>query len=106
MSYTPGPWVAQGHKIYGPIHPESKHPNGRVFVATVAQGTLRADSLLYGGEDRFGFDSEADVRLITAAPKLLEALETLERCAGIAMMEDDPARVSARKVIRKARGEE
>ena len=75
VSHTPGPWVFNGHHIYGPKHEDSKHPNGRVFVASVARGIHRADPLLDGGADRFGFDSEADVRLIAAAPELLEALE-------------------------------
>ena len=111
MSYTPGPWEAQGHKVYGPSHPESKHPNGRVFVATVAQGTHRADPLLEGGADRFGFDSEADVQLIAAAPELLEALEEIIASnPSILATERSALRYvqaveKARKVIGKARGE-
>ena len=75
MTHTPGPWVFNGHHIYGPKHEDSKHPNGRVFVASVARGVHRADPLLDGGADRFSFDSEADVRLIAAAPDLLTATE-------------------------------
>ena len=44
--------------------------------------------------------------LLAAAPDMYEALETIERVAGIGMMEDDPARVKARDAVRKARGEE
>ena len=50
--------------------------------------------------------SDADARLIAAAPELLKALETLERLAGLPSMQDDPARVKARAVIAKARGQE
>ena len=48
---------------------------------------------------------EANANLIAAAPDMYEALETIERVAGIGMMEDDPARVKARDALRKARGE-
>lgn len=106
MSHTPGPWVFNGHHIYGPKHEDSKHPNGRVFVASVARGAHRADPLLDGGADRFGFDSEADVRLIAAAPDLLRELERLENQSGLPLERDDPARVAARTAIRKARGTE
>lgn len=75
--HTPGPWVAVGHAIYGPVHKNSNYPNGRVFIARVAEGTHRADPRLEGGADRFAFDSEADVRLIKAAPKLLAALKQI-----------------------------
>lgn len=44
----------------------------------------------------------SDASLIAAAPDLLEALERLEIMSGLAMPYDDPARVFARKVIRKA----
>ncbi len=37
--------------------------------------------------------------------ELLKALETLERLAGLPSMQDDPARVKARAVIAKARGQ-
>ena len=117
MSHTPGPWVFNGHHIYGPKHEDSKHPNGRVFVASVARGVHRADPLLDGGADRFSFDSEADVRLIAAAPDLLEALELARQFLsnGIELGyirlpdEGDPARETLKVIkaaIAKARGEE
>jgi hypothetical protein len=116
MSHTPGPWVFNGHHIYGPKHEDSKHPNGRVFVASVARGAHRADPLLDGGADRFGFDSEADVRLIAAAPDLLEALELARQFLsnGIELGyirlpdEGDPARETLKVIeaaIAKAKGE-
>ena len=101
VSHTPGPWVFNGHHIYGPKHEDSKHPNGRVFVASVARGIHRADPLLDGGADRFGFDSEADVRLIAAAPDLLEALEN---CLGFVVAHPQFTE-DLRNLIAKARGE-
>ena len=50
-------------------------------------------------------NAEANACLIAAAPDLLEALEDLERTAGLPAMVDDPARVAARAAIAKAKGE-
>jgi len=74
VKHTPGPWVHEGHLIYGPEHVLSKHPNGRVLIAEVIEGSYRADPHLDGGADRFDFCSKADVRLIANAPELLYAL--------------------------------
>ena len=59
------------------------------------------------GEDLLeGHIDDDDARLIAAAPELLEALENLERTAGLPAMSDDPVRVAARAAIAKARGEQ
>ena len=50
-------------------------------------------------------NAKANARLISAAPELLEALENLERTAGLPAMQDDPARAAARAAIAKAKGE-
>lgn len=71
---TPGPWVNDGHSIYGPEHELSLHPNGRVYITRVVQGTHRADPDLEGGRDRFGFDSLADAELIVTMRNNAEAL--------------------------------
>jgi len=73
--HTPGPWIRSGHFIFGPKHAESRHPNGRVLVAKVVEGSHRADPQLDGGADRFGFDSEANASLIAGAAELLEACQ-------------------------------
>ncbi|MBD5417321.1 MAG: hypothetical protein HDR50_06615 [Desulfovibrio sp.] len=42
-------FIQEGLSIYGPLHPESKHPNGRIFVAKVAEGSNRRDPHLFDG---------------------------------------------------------
>ena len=66
-----------------------------------------ADGTEIAGNDEYQvFNKPEDIALMLAAPDMYEALETIERVAGIGMMEDDPARVKARDALRKARGEE
>ena len=49
--------------------------------------------------------SRKDAQLIVALPRLLKALESLERTAGLPLASDDPARVEARAAIAAAKGE-
>jgi hypothetical protein len=76
--FTKGPWKKEGHAVYGPKHALSKHKNGRVLVCEVVRGSHRADPLLDGGADRFGFDSEADAHLIGAAPEMYAVASSFE----------------------------
>ncbi|NBW14419.1 MAG: hypothetical protein EBR82_41115 [Caulobacteraceae bacterium] len=46
-----------------------------------------------------------DAKLIAVAPRMLKALEALERTAGLPAASDDPARVEARAAIAAAKGE-
>ena len=55
--------------------------------------------------DGLMFAEVATQRKLNAVDDMYEALETIERAAGIGIMEDDPARVKARDALRKARGE-
>lgn len=57
---TPGPWVLQGFRIYGP--PDEKHGNGRALI---------------GGVVDDGIESMANARLMVAAPELLDALTAI-----------------------------
>ena len=36
-SYTPGPWIAQGHLIYSALDLRSRHPNGRLLIGGVVE---------------------------------------------------------------------
>ena len=93
--FTKGPWKAKYDSQLQALI-EIYNTEDRIMVAVLPdRGTIEAMS-----------EIEANANLIAAAPDMYEALETIERVAGIGMMEDDPARVKARDALRKARGEE
>ena len=87
--FTKGPWKRKDNFVYSPMFDE----DDTLFVSIAVACTGIAPAI-------------ANANLIAAAPDMYEALETIERVAGIGMMEDDPARVKARDALRKARGEE
>ena len=83
MAHTPGPWEMKD-KGYGyDIGPG---------IAWIGDTTARPKK-----------EQKANAHLIACAPELLEALEDLERTAGIPAMSDDPVRVRARAVLAKAK---
>ena len=87
-NHTPGPWFSLG-----------------------AGGTDYTVIASNKGEEVVGVSEwiraeDEDLRLMATAPELLEALENLERTAGLPAMSDDPARVAARAAIAKAKGEQ
>ena len=86
--FTKGPWKRKDNFVYSPMFDE----DDTLFVSIAVACTGIAPAI-------------ANANLIAAAPDMYEALETIERVAGIGMMEDDPARVKARDALRKARGE-
>lgn len=86
--FTPGPWKRKDNFVYSPMFNE----DDTLFISIAVACTGIAPAI-------------ANATLIAAAPDMYEALETIERVAGIGMMEDDPARVKARDALRKARGE-
>ena len=108
--HTPGPWIAEGHQIYGPKHEESKHPNGRILVCNVIRGSQRRDPQLDGGADRFELDSEADVALIACAPALLDAAKQalifMENCFEVEPPDDHELEIyhALRQAIASAGG--
>ena len=92
--FTKGPWTATYDSQLQALI-EIYNTEDRIPVAVLPdRGTVEAMP-----------EIEANANLIAAAPDMYEALETIERVAGIGMMEDDPARVKARDALRKARGE-
>lgn len=104
--HTPGPWVSsfakwQGYRLE--IRPAAKAKGWTSGFAPIARVV---------GDKRVASDlqRQADLRLIAAAPELLEALEILTDCLenSIELLSHDPAddaRVKlARAVIAKATG--
>jgi hypothetical protein len=80
----------------------SKHTPGPWRIGALESGQAAVDGV---GGDVTGWVSIPDAHLIAAAPDLWDALETLERLSGSSMATDDPARVAARAVLKRARGE-
>lgn len=109
-NHTPGPWVSDGHTIWGPHHPESRHKDGRVFICLVSQGIARAVPLYDGGAERIQeFDSQADVNLIVTAPEILEELkdmlQTIQDYAGPTIPDWVESKMKkAERIIAKAGG--
>jgi len=79
MPRTPGPWILQGFRIYGPPDPRSKHGNGRSLIGGVVDDGIdwRCTQLEEGGRGAFYEEAMANARLMVAAPDLLDALTTL-----------------------------
>lgn len=73
-AHTPGPWVLQGFRIYGPLDSRSKHGNGRALIGGVVDDGIdwRATQLEVDGRGAFYAESMANARLMVTAPDLLE----------------------------------
>ena len=90
--HTPGEWIA--------LHRKAGQIVGKHFEITTLNKSGAAELVIA----IVPIEDEANAALISAAPDLLAALETLERLAGSGCMEDDPARRAARSAIAKATG--
>ena len=90
MNHTKGPW-SQGYTAQGKS-------------AVWTDGRKEAQGNMGPSETWIDCNTEANARLISAAPELLEALIDLERTSGHGFMHDDPCRVKARAIIAKATG--
>ena len=93
QKHTPGPWEAEWHRKYKQwnVFPES----GKAVVSVT---DLCGE---YSKEE-----TEANARLIAAAPELLEALQGLLDCMAIpsSICKERPAYEAARAAIAKATG--
>ena len=94
--HTPGPWLLQETTVYALN--EERIPVNR-FTASIDSGWRNEKSRISRKE------VEANARLISAAPELLEALElVMDRL--VDRHESDEAAIMARVAIAKATGEE
>lgn len=71
MRHTPGPWAPVNLDVVAPGEGGRGHSGSIMVVATVTRRNERG-SLLYDGDE-----TQANARLIAAAPDLLEALKIL-----------------------------
>ena len=92
--HTPGPWTIETKKHYSCDH---------------NTGETRSTSMYWIGKISYVSAHEADTRLISASPCMLEALELLLRYEGSRDNEGlnmlDMARLKAAEAIKKAKGE-
>ena len=117
--HTPGPWTAQDWGIYakgkdfnpalhnGKTCQECGHDESECydFDVILSLSVELINDIKNGHWDNFKNSektSKADLRLIAAAPDLLEVLIALERTAGTPAMKNNPVRVKARAAIAKA----
>lgn len=89
--HTPGPWEITSHRP--PYSEENDFPGVGISIpdAELASG-IHEDAIEVWGEN-----SEANARLIAAAPELLEALRGVLRVADRATVEFDAARAAIAK---------
>lgn len=75
--HTPGPWVKQWYRIYGPPDPRSKHGNGRALIGGVGDDAIdwRAAQLEVDGRGAFHAESMANLSLMAASPELARVVQ-------------------------------
>jgi len=88
MNWTPGPWEVIGRSIF-----QKDEVGGR--------GVLHGASVKGASEEEI----EANIRLIAAAPELLEALENILNVHAYTGFVDQEVMEQAEEIIRKAKGE-
>ena len=75
-------FIREGYFIYGPKHPASKHPNGRIFIANIIEGSNQRDPHLDGGTG-IGSGKDDAAYIAAAHPSvmlaLLSRIEDLEK---------------------------
>ena len=92
--HTPGPWS------YEPDDGSRDGMPGGSIIGS--NGHVIASATSHGDGEYNQEQLATDLRLIAAAPAMLEALDEFIECAGF---DDDPVRIQARQAIAQARGE-
>lgn len=85
MPISPGPWIAEGRRVYSAPHPRSTHPNGRILLFQFASENHGVDSPWGASPEearsiaKQGIDDTvaADIAVATAAPELAQRLHKL-----------------------------
>ncbi|MFA7278612.1 MAG: hypothetical protein WC100_00790 [Sterolibacterium sp.] len=85
-AHTPGPWMWEGYTL----KPEIPNPDGSA-VHTILQAETMAWGYVMSNLDATCVESDANQRLIAAAPELLDALRIAEQF--MAGFEDDDAQI-------------
>lgn len=93
--HTPGPWT-----VFKPASQDVCYEGGEC-PATIRGAGIHV-ATMPGERHCFSQTAEANARLISSAPELLEALES---CAWMVKDKDPEAYTKARAAIAKARGE-
>ena len=96
MTHTPGPWSVTenlfGNTVSYEVYSNVETKSGKGGYTRICQVTPR--------------DQKSNARLISAAPEILEALETMVEMVEMDRFLQDYAMEIAREAIKKARGEE
>lgn len=97
MSYTKGPWFVE----------LDQHRDTAYVTADSRDGFIPICSLGIGYQGEIEVEQEANAKLITAAPELLEALEWIheEAKSEFAMYESSSLGETVKKAIAKAKGQ-
>lgn len=79
--FTPGPWIADGYNVLGPVDPRSKHRHGRAIIGGVVDDLNDwrcADQTRLDDRSAFKAETTANLNLLAAAPDLYAALREAE----------------------------
>ena len=108
--FTPGPWVVDiddGEiEICTDVQPDGDYISIAIINGDDNFKRAKANADLIADAWQLPELRKENAKLKVINKEMRKALESLERVAGIAMMKDDPARVTARISLRKARGKE
>lgn len=80
--HSPGPWITQHGRIYGPEDFRSRHPNRRILIGGVTTDASGWEAM-FGATPRdvmqrdIDAEASANANLMAAAPDLLDVCERI-----------------------------
>lgn len=103
--FTTAPWKLVRREVMedGSVYPTHIVSGPEEFQVCTLESSVIAKAAIDNPGERWGI-SDANARLICAAPELLEACQMLLVCMNLANWEGDPAAEKARLAIAKATG--